>query len=377
MGKRELVLIALFVVMGVVVYQFTAAPAPPGSELSVGGLFQRMKRGVQGPTASATGEFTQTLAVAPGVHTLRLNLPRACDLTITGSDREDVAVDMKAVARGYEETETKEAAAAAKVTVDSSAGDTVTIGSAWTDRREGQKPFMTQVTLTLAVPRRLQVVVMPHIGLLRIKDVAGIDVSRSVGETHVTGTAGDVRLTHVGGALEIAGGAALKLNARNSRGDVSGFSGSATIDATGSRLKLADLAGTLEIDARNTDVTIERIERLKAPVRVNLTGGALRVDGLRTETRIDGHNTDVDVRLAAAAPVTIYNLGAIVVTAPPGGYTLDAVATEGRITSDDGSVTATPRDGADARASAKVRGGGPALTLRATRGRIEVRGGGK
>ena len=81
----------------------------------------------------------------------------------------------------------------------------------------------------------------------------------------------------------------------------------------------------------------------------------------------------MNVTLAAAAPVTIYNQGAIVVTAPPDGYTLDAVANEGQIVSEDSSITATPGPGPDAHASAKIRGGGPALTLRATRGRIEVR----
>ena len=53
----------------------------------------------------------------------------------------------------------------------------------------------------------------------------------------------------------------------------------------------------------------------------------LIANGLRTEARIDGRNSTIDVALAAAAPVTIYNLGVIRVTAPPGGYTLDAVAT--------------------------------------------------
>ena len=49
-------------------------------------------------------------------------------------------------------------------------------------------------------------------------------------------------------------------------------------------------------------------------------------------------------------------------TAPPGGYTLDAVATEGRITIEDGDVK--PSEGNDPRATGPVRGGGPTLTLR-------------
>jgi hypothetical protein len=118
-------------------------------------------------------------------------------------------------------------------------------------------------------------------------------------------------------------------------------------------------------------VTLEKIAALRAPFRYNGNGGSLRVDGLRVESRIDGRSTDVDVRLAAAAPVTIYNVGAIVVTAPPGGYTLDAQASEGRITTDEPDIT--PTNGPDSAANGKVRGGGPTLTLRATRGRIEVR----
>ena len=43
--------------------------------------------------------------------------------------------------------------------------------------------------------------------------------------------------------------------------------------------------------------------------------------------------------------MTIYNLGEIRVTAPPGGYVLDAVATEGHITMDDGDLK--PSEGSD------------------------------
>jgi hypothetical protein len=68
--------------------------------------------------------------------------------------------------------------------------------------------------------------------------------------------------------------------------------------------------------------------------------------------------------------VTIYNLGDIRVTAPPGGYALDAVATEGRITMDDADVKAS--EGTDPRAVGPVRGGGPTLAIRATRGGITV-----
>src|SRR3954453_12611981 len=86
MGKRELVLIALFAAIGVVVYQFTAPPPPPGSDgVSVGGIFQKLKRGVHGSREEATADFRQSLAVDATVRLIRINFPRATDVTITGS----------------------------------------------------------------------------------------------------------------------------------------------------------------------------------------------------------------------------------------------------------------------------------------------------
>jgi hypothetical protein len=377
MGKRELVLIALFLVVGIAVYQFTAPPAPPGSDLSVGGIFQRMRRGMQGPRETASANSQQTFPVAPGVQKLRLNLLRPCDLTVTGSDRSDIAVEIRVVARGFEQAEVRAAADGAGLTLDPTKGDTMIITNAWNDRRIGQQAFVTQVAITLRVPQRLQLTVLPHIGLLAVKDVASLDAASSRGDTHVSAIAGDVRLSHVGGTLEVAGATSLKVTTRNSRGEISAITGTVSVDTSGSRLTLTDIGGPLEVESRTTDLTIRAIDALKAPLRYNGTNGQLRIEGLRSEARLDGHNTDMDVRLATAAPVTIYNLGAISVTAPPDGYTLDAVATEGRITTDDSSITATPSDGPDARVNVKVRGGGPTLTLRATRGRIEVRGAGK
>lgn len=369
MGKRELVLVALFVLAGVVVYQVTAPPAPAGSDLSVGGIFQRMRRNMQGPRETATGESHSSIAVAASVRLVRINLPRASDLTITAGTRDDIAIDVRTTARGYTQDEAKAIASAARVGADTTA-DAVALSGIWDDRR-GPAGFVTQATITIAMPRRLAVRLEPHIGVLSVTGVASFEGIASRGETHVIDTPGAVVLTHTGGTLEVRGGASLKLTSRNSRGDVTRIGGPTRIDVTGSRVKLAEITGPLEIESRNGDVSLERVTVLEPPLRYNGTGGTLRIDGLRVESRIDGHNTDIDVRLDAAAPVTIYNLGAIVVTAPSGGYTLDAAASEGRITTDEAGIT--PTEGADSHAGGAVRGGGPALTLRATRGRIEIR----
>jgi hypothetical protein len=371
MGKRELVLIALFLVAGVVVYQVTAPPSPPGTDVSVGGIFQRIRRQMQGARENASAESRQTVRVDAAVQMVRINIPRPSDLTITGTDRNDIGIEIKASSRGYTQADAKNAAEAATVKADTK-GDALVLTGAWEDHR-GPAGYVTQVRVTIALPRRLAVNLLPHLGPLTVSGAARFECLSSRGDTKVTDTAGDVLINQTSGTLQVSGGTSLKLTSRNSRGEIAKIAGLTRIDATGSHLRIADVTGPLEIEARNTDLTVENIDTLKPPLRYNGQGGELRVAGLRTEARIDGRNTDLNVTLAAAAPVTIYNLGAIVVTAPPGGYTIDAVATEGRITSDDSDITATPSEGPDARVTAKIRGGGPTLNLRSTRGRIELR----
>ena len=377
MGKRELVLVAVFLVMGIVVYQVTAPPAAPGSSgVSFGGIVQKLKREVQGSREQATSTSRQTKVVDPGVRLVRLNIPRNNTLAITGSDRTDITVEMEVTGRGFDQAEAKAAASAAGVKLEQ-AGDAIAVTTVFPARESNRGGFVSDATVTVLLPKRLLVRLEPHAGRLTVSDVAGVEVMGSRGETRVTRSAGHVIVNHTGGRLEIDAVPSLKLTTRNSNAKIRGVAGLFTIEATGVEMELEEIAGPLEIEARNTDLVIDAGKLVKAPFRFNGTGGQLRVSKLRTESRVDGRNVELEVEVAAAAPITIYSTGEdIRVMAPPGGYTLDAVATDGQITSEDSAITATPGDGPEARATATIRGGGPALTLRTTRGRIDVRKGG-
>jgi hypothetical protein len=371
MGKRELVLIAVFVVLGICVYQLTAPPPPPGSEgASLSGILRRMKRGVQGARESATVDSQVTAAVDATVRQLRINFGRSNDLTVTGEDRADIVAEMHATARGYDQNEAKAVAGAITLKIERT-GDAVVVALDNSGARNLPRNSGTsQIVIVLKVPKRLALRVEPHTGRLVVSQLASAEIMGSRGETRLTGFAGRVVLTHSSGELEIANVASLKLNSRNSRGTIKQVNGTATVDAAGGDLSFAEITGPLEIEARNTELTLDGTKELKPPLRMNTTGGEIRIRGLRTEARVDGRNTTIDVTLAAPAPVTIYNTGEIRVTAPPGGYTLDAVANEGRLTLEDGELK--PSEGPDPRASGPVRGGGPTLTLRSTRGSITV-----
>jgi len=212
----------------------------------------------------------------------------------------------------------------------------------------------------------------PHSGQLTIRDVAGAEIMGSRGPTTLTNIGGPIVLTQSGSRLEIDGAASLKLTSRNANGTIKRVGGTVTMDVTGSEMRVEDLAGPLDIESRNAELTIDAAKLTKAPFRFNATGGQLRIEKLKTESRIDGRNTDMEIALAGAAPITIYSTGeTIIVTPPPGGYALDAVATEGNLSIEDGDLK-IPTEG-EQRVSGNVRGGGPALTLRANRGDIRVR----
>src|SRR5262249_58003991 len=95
MGKRELVLVAGFVLLGIAVYQFTAPPPPPGTEgFSFGRLLRNIRREVKGPRETASADSSQTVAVPASTSMLRLSVVRMSDVTITGEDRNDIAASL-------------------------------------------------------------------------------------------------------------------------------------------------------------------------------------------------------------------------------------------------------------------------------------------
>jgi len=374
MGKRELVLIALFAVVGIVVYQFTAPPPPPGSEeVSVGGIFQRFKRSVQGPRETKTTESKDVVDVEATVRLLRISFAYGNDLTIVGSDRKDISIESKITGRGYDQAEATAIAETAKLKIEqTSEAVSMTAAANLPGRRNGPRAFVSQASYTINIPRRLAVRLEPHSGQLNVRDIAAIEIMGSRGPTTLSNIEGHIVLSQTGSRLEIDGAGSLKLTSRNATGVIKRISGTVSMDATGAETRIEDLVGPLDIEARNAELTIDAAKLSKAPFRFNATGGRLRIENLKTESRIDGRRTDIEVELSGAAPITIYSTEeTIIVTPPSGGYALDAVATEGNLTIEDGEFK-VPTEG-EQRVTGNVRGGGPALTLRANRGDIRVR----
>lgn len=380
MGKRELLLALAFVVVGFGVYQFTAPPADPSKPgFSPSKLINEIRREIRGQRESAEGTRTTALKVGDTVREIRLTAGSTA-ITVVGEDREDVEVQFHVRSTGYDKAEAEslvkathdlfksdEAAALLILTVDYP--------------REGRQTG----TLTLKVPKRLGFRMDGKAGTLKVSDVASIAIGPARGETTLTNIAGPVAINQRGSILTVSNVGELRLQtAAGAEVRISQVRGNTSMNIQGGEVRAEHLAGSLEVESRNAELRFEHLDKVAEPVRVNAMGGEIVFVGLRTDARIDGRETDVRVEQGGPAPLAIYNSNdgadAIEVTLADAGLKLDAVAQNGSITLDDALTKAglaVNSDGGEGtpekRVRGAIRGGGPTITLRATRGDITIK----
>jgi Putative adhesin len=365
MGKRELLLVIVFAAVGFIVYQVTAPASSNESGFSISRLIEHARRGVQGNRASAVVESNHTEKADKTIDELRLTL-QAAELSVVGEERDDISFDLRVNSTGYDEAEARRWAEATALEIDRA-------GPAMVATIKYPREARQTAKLTVKLPSRMRVRMEPSGRHFEIANVAAFEAANTNGSAAITNIAGPVTISHRGGELTIERAASLRLTTRGTESKIEHITGTVTAQTIGGELRANDITGPIEIEARDTDVQLEHIKGLKAPLRVNATNGSVRIAGLRTEARIDGNDTDLEVAFDAPAPVTIYNSSQdITVTPPAGGYSLDAVATDGSITIEDGAIKPTGEMN-EQRASGSIRGGGASLTLRATRGDIVVR----
>jgi hypothetical protein len=370
MGKRELLLIVAFVVLGTVVYQATKPDTQPGREgFSFGRLIDSIRREVHGRPARAQVESTNSHPLKSSTNELRISIPTA-QITVLGEDRTDMQSELRASSDGHDDAEAQSLAKEVAVELDSPS-DSVRVGLHF------PQPGTQRASLILRVPSRLRVRLEPSNGRLEVQNVAAAEVVNSRGETIIKGITDRLTITHRGGDLVIDDVGSLRLNTRGSDVKLSNVRGEAMLQLQAGDLRAESIAGPLEIESNDTDVTLEKLGAIKGVLRVSAVAGQLTVRDLRSEARVDGRGAEIDVRLDRPATLSIYNTNEpIELTLPAGGFELDALATEGEITIPPGlksqiKVRGDDPDKAQA-ATGKVNGGGPTVTLRATRGDIRL-----
>jgi hypothetical protein len=367
MGKRELLLIAAFVVLGVVVYQVSAPPPAPGERgFSIRRIFDNVRRELQSNRSSAVVTTTTTHPADAQLTELRLR-PGGGDLTITGEARDTIEAELQVRSSGPDDAEAEKLARRTQLKLDRAGGS---LNAEVSYPVEGRQRLERMV---LRIPSRLRVRIEPFGGALTITDVAEAEIAGARGDMQVSRISGRLVTSNTGGRATIADVGTVKLTTRGTDVQLERVKGEAALNVRSGDLKIVDVKGPIDLDSNGTDIVIERLDHTTGTLRVNAVNGKLSVRGLRTDGRIDSRNAEVDVVMERAAPLAIYADGEPVQLTPPsGGYQLDAMATDGRITLPDGALSVTT-SGQQQRASGAVRGGGATITIRTTRGDITVR----
>lgn len=370
MGKRELLLILGFVIVGTVVYQLSA-PASQADQngFSWSGLVSELRREIRGNPAHAEVTSEATLPVEDGVTELRFETERA-QLTVTGEKRPDIAYRFTVRSNGYDEAEARTHAERTKLDFSRSA-DSLVVSI------DFPREAVQWVTLALQVPETLSVHVLPNHGRSEFVGLAGLELAEARGQTTIRAVPGRLNVTHRGGELTIEDVGPLRVNARGSRIKIARAAGETMLQLQGGELRATELGGPVELEATNTEVNLDGLTGTRGPLRVKTVAGRLEMTGLASDARIDVRDTELDVVFERAAPVAIFSDGEedVEVTAPAGGFQLDALTARGRLTLPEILQHLGPPagNGAPRRASGAVSGGGPTITLRADRGDIVIR----
>lgn len=372
MGKRELLLVAGFLILGVVVHQATAPPAGPGeSGLSLSRLLNSVRREMRGNPASAERTIVSIHPIDDEVSELRVS-EHVREVHISGEDRADVEASLRVVSNAYDEAE-------ASQTLDQTVLRTDHAASSLLMRIEYPRAGRQRATLTLKVPARLHVRVESRPDTLAIRGVASVEAPNAAGETTVSRVAGRVAVNHQSGAATIEDVSSLRFTGRNSRLALRGVrEETAVVMEQGGTLTASELEGRIEIQSRNADVALRGAAAAGGTLRVNANGGSVVLDDLRTETRVDGRNTKLTVTMVGAASLDIHSQGGTVTLTPPAaGHHLDLLVREGRIEVPPGGTPGveptTDDSGKESRLSAAADGGGPPITVRHRGGDIVLR----
>lgn len=363
MGKRELLLIGAFLFVGLVVYQI-AAPAGPAREggFSFSRIMEHLRREVR--ANSAETELATETTIPLERTAVELRVQSVSRLTISGEDRLDIAARLQVHSTGVDEADAKALAERTVLKVDES-GAVVSLRVTYP--KEGRQ----RAELTLRIPKSLAVRLENMSGRADLHDVSSLFLNGTRGDVNANKVAGELRGMFHGGRLRVEGAAgAVKLTARRAEIEIDRVTGDAAFDLSGGSLRVTSILGGLELDVNRVDVEIDDVG---GTVRVNAAEGAVDLSGVKREARLDGRGTEMLIELARPAPVTAFTSDeTLTLRLPPGGLTIDATAAAGDIRVPEALLT-VQGDEEERRARGAIRGGGPAVSLRVTRGDIVIR----
>lgn len=364
MGKRELLIIVGFLVVGAIVYRFTAPPSTGTSSFSFRDIFQEARREMRGNPGQADITHTATLPVTAAVRELRL-LRVTRNVQVVGEDRDTIEYALTVSSNGPDD-------AAAKTYAERTVFERDDVSDALVLGVDYPAEANQQTSLVIKVPARLAVRVEGAIGISFTGVAAAHVEGARAGSVSFTNIAGAVTGTHQDGEVTVSGAQSVKMRVLRLRSRFEKVPGGLVLDVRDGDCRIEGSAGPVEIDSTRGEIAIAGHA---GPVVVRGTDGSVTIDGPQADTKVDMRRTDVEVTLTGRAPVTIITTDqtARLIVKETAGLLLDAMSTEGRIQATD--VNLTPETADTDMKLVHTFGTAPQgrVTVRNTRGDIVIR----
>jgi hypothetical protein len=365
MGKRELLLVAGFALIGVVIYHATM-PASPGGGGGFGEWLARLRSHIQNEWKERRYERKAEVPVPAAVKTVAIELERAT-VTIVGEPRDTAAVELTGVVFGGDDAMAKTLEEQIAVAIEPE-GTTLRIRVTMPPR--DQTTRRPHLQLTAHVPQRLAAEVRTRGGELDVTAVAAVHLPGASGRVRVAAIPGTVTGEVERGSVEIEETGPVTMKIRRCESRLTKIAGALDLDVRGGELRARRIDGPATLEAENIDGELEDVA---GPVKLSGSGGQVRVHGVRGPIEADTRRTTLLLSPVSAVPITASTENdTIELTLPPGGITLEATATDGDIRLPEGMLEVERHEDA-ASVRGAIRGGGPRVSLRVSRGDIVIR----
>ena len=365
MGKRELIIIAAFVLIGVVAYQFTAPAAKEGEEgFSLRKIFSEFKREVTSDSASARVTKAGTITLRADVKALRVSAEGSVPVTVIGEARSDIAYEMPVESTGPDEASARGYAERSLLREDD-LGAVLGLTTWFPD--EGTQT----AKLTLHVPEHLLVRVEGS-RRVQVSQVASVDLRNITGETTVSNVP-VVTGTHRAGDLTVSGAATVDLTLVSSRAKIRDVTQSIQLNARNGECTISSSTGTIAVTTANVELTIDHHQ--KGAIRIAGETGRVTLNGPATPVSIDARRMLVDLKLEQPLPEDITVITSEeplrVTISGDAALVIDAVANHAAVKVTDFDWTPSTND-RESRLSATVGRGGARAVLRNAGGDIVI-----
>jgi len=363
MGKRELLIIAGFLVVGALVYQFTAPPSTGTSGFSLANLFSEARREIRGNPGRANVTHTATIPLEAGHRELRI-LRLTESVKVVGEDRTDIEYALTVSSTGPDDATAKQYADKTVFERDDVA-DSLVLRVFYPDEAS------QETSLVVKVPTRLAVRVESAEGVA-ITGVAAAHIESARGDIVITNIAGGVTGAHQDGDVTVTNAGSVKLRLSRLRSKFDNVTGALTLDARDGECTIVKSSGALEIDSQRAEITVTGH---RGTTIVRGSDGRVTIDSPGAESKVDMRRAEVELTLTGNVPVTILTTDetARVIIKDTASVELDAMSTSGKIQAAD--VNLTPDTVGDNTKLVHTFGAGRGarVTIRNTRGEIVVR----